>query len=204
MLLDRSLRLAVRNFSSLFLVVFIAIGPLHLIYGLLFQDVVALRELHPAIAEFPETRLVRGVGRGDIAQAEVWFWILALLELAALPLLARPIRQVLATDLRGDVPTAVGAYRRMGEPAELPAVETGVAPIVSLGAAAVLALVVGGLVRSILGRVVDLLPDSAASLGLALADATARSAGAALLLTTAVLALGSRRRVPADKTPDLY
>lgn len=204
MLLDRAMRLTVRNFSTLFLVVFLAIGPLHLIYGLMFQDVLALRELHPAIAGFPETRLVRGVGRGDIAQAQVWFWVLALIEVAALPLLIRPIRQVLAADLRGEVPTAVGAYRQMGTPTELPAVKTSVSAAVPLGIALVLAVVVGILVRSILGRIVDLLPDAAASLGLALADVTARSAGAALLLTAVALALGSRRHVPADKTPDLY
>ena len=196
--------MATRNFSTLFLVVLIVIGPLHLLYGLFFQDVLALRELHPAIAEFPETRLVRGVGRADIAQAEVWFWLLALVELAAAPLLIRAVRRVLAMDLRGEVPTAVGAYRSMGAPVELPALESSGPPVVSLVTAALLAVAVGALIRLILGRVVDLLPDAAASLGLAVADASARSAGAAFLLTAAALALGSRRRVPADKTPDLY
>lgn len=196
--------MAIRNFSTLFLVVFMAIGPVHLLYGLMFQDVLALRELHPAIADFPETRLVRGVGRADVAQAEVWFWVVSLLELLALPLLVRPVRSVLALDLRGEVPTAVGAYRRIGETAELPVIESSGSPLVSLGVVALLAVVVGTLIRLILGRVVDLLPDAAASLGLALADATARSAAAALLLTTVALALGSRRRVVADQTPDLY
>lgn len=195
--------MAIRNFSTLFLVVLIVIGPLHLLYGLLFQDVLALRELHPAIAEFPETRLVRGVGRADIAQAEVWFWVLALVELAAAPLLIRPVRRVLATDLRGGVPTAVDAYRNM-RAAELPALETSGPPVAPLVTVALLAAAVGVLIRLTLGRVVDLLPDAGASLGLAVADATARSAAAAFLLTAAALALGSRRRVPADKTPDLY
>ena len=204
MLLDRSLHIAIRNFSTLFLVVFIVVGPLHLLYGLVFHDVVALRELHPAIADFPETRLVRGVGRGDIAQAKVWFWVLTLAEMAALPFLIRPIRRVIASDLRGDVPTVVGAYRDRDGAAKLPFVESSAPPVISLGVVTALAVAMGILVRLILGRVVDLLPDAAASLGFALADATARSAGAALLLTAVVLALGSRRRVPADKTPDLY
>ena len=36
---------------------FIAIVPLHLVYGFVFLDVFAVRELHPAIAGFPESRL---------------------------------------------------------------------------------------------------------------------------------------------------
>ena len=204
MLLDRSLRMTVRNFSTLFLVVFAVIGPLHLIYGLVFHDVVALRELHPAIADFPETRLVRGVGRADIARAEVWFWILALVEIALLPVLVRPIRQVLAMDAGGEVPTAVGAYRRRGAAARLPSAESRGHPAVSAGASLLIALAIAVPIRLILGRLFDLLPDTAAALGLALADAAARSAGAAVVLTTVVLALGSRRRVPTEATPDLY
>src|SRR5687767_4032250 len=113
MLLDRSLRLTIRNFSTLFLVVFIAIVPLHLLYGLVFGDVLALRELHPAIAEFPESRLVRGVGKADVARAEIWFWIVALIELALLPLSVRATRQVVAMDAAGEVPTAIDAWRRV-------------------------------------------------------------------------------------------
>ncbi|HJR45577.1 MAG TPA: hypothetical protein VJ927_08215 [Actinomycetota bacterium] len=206
MLVDRSLRLAVRNFSTLFLVVFVVIAPLHLLYGLVFQDVVALRELHPAIAEFPETRLVRGVGRADIAQAKVWFWVLVLVEVAALPILTRPVRRVLVMDANAEVPTVVHAYRRRSPDggSRLPVVETSGPAAAALVVVVCLALAGGVLARLILGRVVELLPDAAASLGMAIADATARSGAAAVVLTAAVLAFDARRTVPTERTPDLY
>lgn len=189
MLLDRVLRLAVRNFSTLFLVVFVVLIPLHLVYALFFHDVFAVRELHPAIAQFPESRMVRGVGRGDIAQARIWFWALAGLEVASIPLLLRPVRRVLVLDRAGRVPEASTAWRTMNEPygsLDLPAPSLGVV----LGCVGV-GLILGGLVWLTLEAVASLLPDVMTGFTLALVDAASRSAGAAFVLTG--LALRSRQ-----------
>ena len=100
----------------MFLVTFVVLMPLHLIYALFFHDVFAVRELHPAIAEFPESRLVRGVGRNDIGQARLWFWLMAIIEVALIPVFLRAARRVLALDEGGRVPDAMTAWRTLGGP----------------------------------------------------------------------------------------
>src|SRR5687767_3835426 len=112
--LDRTLNATFREFSTLFLVVFVLILPLHLIYGWMFQDVLAVRELHGAIAEFPSSRQVRGVGQADVTNARLWFWIVIALEVALMPVIVKACRSVLEqarTGEIGSVRTALGAIR---------------------------------------------------------------------------------------------
>ena len=179
MLLDRLLQLVVRNFSTLFLVVFVVIVPLHLVYGLFFLDVFAVRELHPAIANFPESRLVRGVGRSDVAQARIWFWVVAGVELLLVPLIVRAIRRVLELDHEGRVPDAISAWKTAGSHTGLDAPRPAMSSVAALGVAG---LLVGGLTWFALDALVELLPDGMVGLGASLADAASRAAGASFAL----------------------
>lgn len=188
MLLDRVLRLCVRNFSTLFLVVFMAIIPLHLTYAFVFHDVFAVQELHPAIAELPERRMVRGVDQAAIARARTWFWVLAAIELAAIPLFVRAVRRVLVQDAEGEVPNALTAWRTLRERSG-PNGSTTPGTSVTL-TCLLIGLTIGGLTWLTLATALDLMPEVATGAGLALADATSRAAGAAFPLTS--LALRSR------------
>ncbi len=187
----------------MFLVAFLILAPLHLAYGLIFHDVIALRELHPAIAEFPPQRQVRGVGRASLDQARIWFWILVAVDVALIPLVARVSRRVLAADAAGDVPTALGAWRSIGNGGHDIGVRGG-SVLGTILAGAALALVVAGLTEAGLLLVADLLPDSIAFGGVALAQAIGRSAGIPFFVIPLLYALGSRSTVPAETVPDVY
>lgn len=190
--LDRALRLTVRNFSTLFLVVFIVIIPLHLVYAFFFHDVYWVRELHPAIAQFPENRLVRGVGADDLTRARLWFWILVAVEFALAPAFLRAVKQVLALDEEGGVPDAIGAWRRIREPAT-PRGATGTG-LPTAVASVLIGVLIGTLIWATFASFVDLLPHNATAFGVAVADATSRAAGAAFGLTGLALASATRTR----------
>lgn len=204
MLLEDALRGTLRNFSTLFLVLFTLIGPLHLVYGFAFHDVLALRELHPAISEFPPSRQVRGVGRTALDQARLWFWVVAVIELALLPLFARAAAHVAASDRRGEIPTALGAWRGLRTRTERLRGPLGYrAGTVAVGIA--LGLAVGWLTEATLILVADLVPDNAAFAVTALARAVGHSAGGALVLGTLVFSDPRHQdAVPVEKAPDLY
>lgn len=198
MSLDDAWRATLRNYSTFFLVVFVVLLPLHLIYGLVFHDVLAVRELHPAIAEFPSTRQVRGVGQSDVERARLAFWILLGLEVALLPLLAKACRAVLDQDERGEVTSVKAAWRAVrGQPS--PATYRPPAPILAgaLGGA----LLIAGLAELALGAAADLAPTAAAGVAFALASAVARSAGLPFLLVAFVSGDAER---PREKVPEVY
>lgn len=174
----------------MFLVVFIAIIPLHLIYALFFHEVFAVRELHPAIAGFPENRLVRGVGRADLSQARLWFWIIVAIELTLVPFVSRAVRRVLALDREGEVPGALNAWRTWRKPASASRrleVDTATA-----AGGVALGFLVGALVWLTLDAAVDLLRGSAVGFAVAVADAVSRASGAAFALTPVALKLQSK------------
>ena len=203
MLLDDALRGTLRNFSTMFLVLFSVIGPLHLIYGFAFHDVLALRELHPAIADFPPSRQVRGVGRAAVDQARLWLWALVVIELALLPVFARLAAHVARADERGEVPTAFGAWRRIRVKPEGTGGPGGpqwgtVAAGVLMGAA------VGFLTEATLMVIADLVPDSTAFAAIAMARAVGHSAGGAFALGALVYPGKGARQGTADKVPELY
>ena len=201
MLLDDALRGTLRNFSTLFLVLFSVIGPLHLIYGFAFHDVLALRELHPAIADFPPSRQVRGVGRAAVDQARLWLWVLVVIELALLPVFVRLAAHVARTDERGEVPTAFGAWRRVrvkpeGGPAGR---QWG-----TVAAGVLIGVAVGFLTEATLMVIADLVPDSAAFAAIAVARAVGHSAGGAFALGSLVYPGKGAHQGTADKVPELY
>ena len=181
MLLDDALRVTLRNFSTLFLVIFIVLGPLHLVYAFVFHDVLALRELHPAIADFPANRQVRGVGRDALAQARIWSWVVAVVGLALTPLFLRVGSHVIAMDERDEVPTASEAWRRARAQA---ATERSGYRIGTIAAGVAIGVAIALLTQETLMVVSDLVPDSAAFGVIALAQSVGRSAGGAFVVGT--------------------
>jgi hypothetical protein len=106
--LDRTLRLALRNYVTLFLFVAAFAVAIHVVYLFLFRDVVGLAELHDAIREFPPSRQVRGVGHADLDAWRIGNGVVTLIEIALVPFLAKGAARVIEQDERGEVPT-VGA-----------------------------------------------------------------------------------------------
>ena len=203
MLLDEALRGTLRNFSTLFLVLFSVIGPLHLIYGFAFHDVLALRELHPAIADFPPSRQVRGVGRAAVDQARLWLWVLAVIELTLIPLFARVAGHVVAADERGEVPTALGAWRRLGStPAGLGTRRHRG----TIGAGLFIGVAVGFFTHATLMVIADLVPDTTAFAAVALARSVGQAAGGAFVLGTLIYSGRQAQETPSasGKVPELY
>lgn len=107
-MLDRTLRLALRNYVTLFLFVATFAVAIHLVYLFVFRDVVGLTEIHDAIREFPPQRQVRGVGHGDLDAWRAGNFVVTLIEIALIPFLAKGAARVIEQDERGEVPT-VGA-----------------------------------------------------------------------------------------------
>lgn len=202
MMLDAALRGTLRNFSTLFLVLFLVLGPLHFLYAFLFQDVLALRELHPAIAEFPPSRQVRGVGRSALDQARLWLWGVMVIELTLLPVFARVASHVRAMDERDEVPTAIGAWRRVRAGAPSQTVAGGRITTVLAGVA--LGLAIGFLTEATLMVLADLVPDDAAFGIVALARSVGRSAGGAIAIGTFIYGGGAEPEAASEKVPGLY
>jgi len=200
MSLDDAWRATFRNYSTFFLVVFVVLMPLHLIYGWVFHDVLAVRELHPAIAEFPSTRQVRGVGQADVDRAGLWFWILAVVEVALLPLMAKACRAVLDQEERGEMTTVTAAWPAVRGQRWLSTYRPPAATIAgALGVAAVVAV----LAEVALGVAADFTPDGLDFAALAVASAVGRSAGLPFLLVALVAGSAERPRRPG-KVPDPY
>lgn len=198
--LDRTLSATFRNFSTLFLVVFALILPLHLVYGWMFQDVLAIRELHGAIAEFPSSRQVRGVGQADVTNAKLWFWILIALEIALLPLIVKACRAVLDQDESGEVTNARSALAAIRQR------RSGSTGRPSTGAwlpALAVALVNAAAAEVTLVKVGDFVPGDVAFVALALASAVARSCGIPFL-AVALASSGSTDTAGQQGVPDLY
>ena len=109
-MLERTLRLALRNYVTLFLFVACVTISIHLVYLFLFRDVVGVSELHAAIAEFPPQRQVRGVGQGDLDAWRIGNGVVTLIEIALVPFLAKGAARVVEQDEAGEVPTVKAAF----------------------------------------------------------------------------------------------
>lgn len=197
--LDRVLNATFRNYSTLFLVVFALLFPLHLVYGWVFQDVLAVRELHPAISQFPPARQVRGVGQTQVEQARLWFWILIVLEIALLPLIVKACRSVLEQERKGEVTNAIAALSSIRSKGPHGTARPSSGAVV---AALAIAIAVAALAEITFGMAADFLPDTLAFATLALASAVGRACGipiaAVALASTATADTGSA------EVPDLY
>ncbi|MDQ3915897.1 MAG: hypothetical protein M3323_11330 [Actinomycetota bacterium] len=108
-MLERTLRLALRNYVTLFLFVACVTISIHLVYLFLFRDVVGVSELHAAIDEFPPQRQVRGVGHRDLDAWRVGNGVVTLIEIALVPFLAKGAARVVEQDEADALPTVTAA-----------------------------------------------------------------------------------------------
>ncbi len=115
MLLDRAFQRALRNFSTLFLTVAVLTLTLHLIYAVIFRDVIAVSELHPEIARVRRSVSLQGVGPTDLTTSEIFYWVLTALEILLFPLLVAATHRVFQVEAEGGVPTVPDAYSHAGE-----------------------------------------------------------------------------------------
>jgi len=111
MLVDRALRTTLRNFSTFWLIAAAVTIPLNLAWALMYQDVIATREIHTDIEALPTGDEVRGVDGEAIERADRAQLIVFALEIALIPLLMRATRRAIERDTSGHVPTALGAWR---------------------------------------------------------------------------------------------
>jgi hypothetical protein len=188
-MLESALQATFRNFSTLFLIVAVVVFPLHLAYGLTFRDEIAVRELHPEIAELPSDRRVRGVGPAEIDRARLAGYAVWLVEIALIPLFVRAARRALDTTERGDMATVADAWRgALGRAPRqwLPGGPAAVAGGVGMAVLVLLMVEVSGLLLT------DMLPDGPRFAGVVVVDTLARSAALPFVLTP--LAVGRAPR----------
>jgi hypothetical protein len=110
-LLDRAFLRALRNFSTLFLTVAVVTVTLHLVYSLVFKDVLAVSELHPEIERLRPSVKLQHVGPRELSFARNAYWVLIAIEIALLPLLIGAAHRIMKVESDGGVPTVVDAYR---------------------------------------------------------------------------------------------
>lgn len=200
-MLERTLRLALRNYVTLFLFVACVAVTIHLIYLFLFRDVVAISELHAAIDKFPPQRQVRGVGHRDLDAWRVGNGVVTLIEVALVPFLAKGAARVVEQDEAGDVPTVKAAlaatakrgYKWFPSPREAGPLLVSVA----------LGLVVWWLVHETGLLLVEPLAPDARWAAVALVEGAARAAAAPFILVSVVL---RKSRPKGDQvfTPNPY
>ena len=118
MLLDDVLRSVFRNFFTVLFFVAVLTVPLHLGYSIVFRQAIETREIHDEIETFPEERQVRGVGRSELSAYRAVGWFLVLVELAAIPLLARGTRRIVEKEGVGEVATVRDALEHLRMPAD--------------------------------------------------------------------------------------
>jgi hypothetical protein len=180
-MLEAGLRATFRHFWTLFFVAAVITVPLHLVYVFAFHNVIALRDLAPQIEHFPASRQVHFVGPTQLDHARTALWVLDAAEILLLALGVRAARAVLATDERGEVPTAVKAWRDSLGRAGAGTLRFG-APLVG---AALVALLVGGLLDAITRLIAEPSAADWSFVVLGLGQGAARAAGAAFFLGTA-------------------
>jgi hypothetical protein len=179
MLVDAAFRSTFREFSTLFLLVAVMTVPMHVAHSYVFRDVLAVRDLHPDIRDFPEGRRVRDVGVADLHRSQQAWLALTLLEIALIPVVVRAARPVVRGELQPA--TVLGAYRRVARrrprgkerPRQLAWTLVGLA---------VAALLVTALLRASGLVVVAALPDDHAFPWIGLVEGTARALGGALFV----------------------
>ena len=187
-MLDAGLRVTFRHFWTLFFVAAIVTVPLHLLYVFAFHNVIALHDLARQIEHFPAGRQVHFVGPTQLDQARTALWVLDAAEILLLVVAVRAVRVVLATDERGEVPTAIKAWRDALGSTGAGTLRLGPALV---GAAAI-ALLVGGLLDAITRLIAEPIATNWSFVVLGLGQGAAHAAGAAFFLGTA----GASTRVP--------
>lgn len=185
-MVDRTLRAALRNFTTLFLVAAAITVPLHVAHAFVYRDVLAVADLHDDIAQFPAARQVRSVGRVQLDDERRAFWAVNALELALVPVLAGAARRVFERERSGRLPGVLDALARA--PARLRGARGTRVSWRAVAAGAAVAAATGVLVERILLVLAEPLPDVAAFAGYGLAWGVARAAAAPFVLAPLALA----------------
>ncbi|MGH2787088.1 MAG: hypothetical protein ACRDJV_04140 [Actinomycetota bacterium] len=186
MSIDGALRTTFRNYATLFFIVAAVTVPVHVAHAFIFRDVIAVRAVHNAIAEFDTGEEVRRVSARDLSRYRASSWLIAAAELALIPVLVGATRAVVASQDSVSVP---GAWRRSatGYKMPLPRLRPR-AGAVALGTAVAIAIVwltqsIGLLVSEPVGDSVSFGPVGG-TMGIA------RAVGAPFLLIPLALAWG--------------
>ncbi len=184
-MLERTLRLALRNYVTLFLFVACVTLTIHLVYLFLFRDVVAVSELHAAIEEFPPQRQVRGVGHRDLDAWRVGNGVVTLIEIALVPFLAKGAARVVEQDEAGEVPTVKAALAATAQRGYkwFPSLREAGPLLVS----SALALAVWWLIRKTGSPLVEPLDPGSRWAAAGLLEGAARAAAAPFVLVSVVL-----------------
>ena len=111
---DSALAKTFATFSTLFLVACLVTVPLHEIHAYVFKDALAIREIAPEVATFPEGRQVRGVDKSDIDSERKWLLIVLIAEAALTSIVYRAARRVITVSDSGGVPGVLDAYTHLG------------------------------------------------------------------------------------------
>lgn len=200
MLLERGGRAALRNFSTLFLLAASFLLPLHLAFALIFQDVIAVHELHGEIATFNDLRQVRNVGSGDLTAFRIAGVALLAVELALVPIATKAARRVIELDEAGGLPTVWDAWRNVRGSE---GIEWRGSPRGPLIVAFVYAIALGWILEKLLLLIAELATEDGFFALYALAQGTARSAAAPFLLAAWVMSAAAAKG-PRTFSPNLY
>jgi hypothetical protein len=183
---DKAMRLLFADLSTFFLVVAVVTIPLHMAHAFLFRGVIEISPLHPQLETFPESRLIGGVGKTDLAAARTWLLVVTLVELALLPLVFRATRAVVESQQAGEVPRVWRAWLRPG-----PAAPRARPPRAGLVAAATglgVAVLVWWLARTAGLLATEFLSEPLAYLGVGLTEGVSRALALPFFLVPVVLA----------------
>jgi hypothetical protein len=197
---DRGLRISLRNFSTLFLVVATILLPLHLIYAFSFRNVIATRDLHDDIRAFPtEGRQVKSVGKPQLRNAAIGNWVLEGLTLALLPLFLRAARRVQEVEAEGGVPDALDAWRHVRSSPGRYGWAEGAIPVILGGT--LIALLVTALTQAIGLLLIEPIGDDGAWAAFGTVRAAARSAGLTFLLGALLISRIAKERYASRPNP---
>ncbi len=198
-MVDKAFRATFRNFATLFLLVAVVTVPLHLLYSVVFNNVIETRELHAVIETFPPARQVRSVGRSQLTYARVGFAIVTFLEIATIPFLARATRRVLDAEEEEELTSVTDALTGLRDAPPLGLDTSRMGPVL-VGTATALAIGLG-IERSGL-LLLEFVPDAATFPFFGLMQGVSRAAGAPFLLT--ILAWPARTKEGVGDAPKLY
>lgn len=199
MLPDQALRTTFRNYSTLFLLVALITVTTHLVYGLIFRDVLEIDELHRFVRGLQGGRTVNGVSSSDLERAEAWRWAVQAVQLLSLPLLVGAARRVIDRDEKGEVPTVLDAIKhpRSGEKLSF---GFGGGEITTLVLGTALAVAIWWLALRIGLLIAEPLPDPWNFISLPLAAGVAEALGIPFFLGALVTAGRAARRRRTTKT----
>jgi hypothetical protein len=199
-MLDRALRLYFAEFWTYVLIVAVVAVPLHLAHSYAFATVIEVHELHEQIAELPADRTVREIGSAELDDYRASLVVLALVEVALMLLVVRPVRFALEDQVSGRLPTALRSWTLgvAGPGGYLRGLVRAPGPVAG---ALLVAAAVGFLAERVGLLLGEPLGDTRAWIGLGVAQGTARSLAAPIFLVAWALAAheGRAQRDPSTR-----